>query len=85
MSPVQCLRLSTNAIKKIITFQIISESLQIILDRLFPSFSKDYISQIPVQTIGYYFLQNYLWSASYHQSVIPVVDFGLGQFFWIPK
>ena len=53
MSPVQCLRLSTNAIKKIITFQIISESLQIILDHLFQSFPKDYISQIPLLAIGY--------------------------------
>ena len=53
ISPVQCLRLSTNAIKKNITSQIISESLQIILDHLFQSFPKDYISQIPVLAIGY--------------------------------
>ena len=39
--------------QNIITFQIISESLQIILDHLFQSFPKDYISQIPVLAIGY--------------------------------
>ena len=56
--PCQCLRLSTSQChQKITTFQIIFEQLQIILDRLFPSFSKDHIAQIPVQTIGYHFLQ----------------------------
>ena len=76
----QCLSLSTSAIKKITTFQIVFGQSQIILDHLFSSFSKDYVVQIPVQTIGYYFLQNYLCSASHHQLITPAVHVDLGQF-----
>ena len=55
--PCQCLRLSTSQChQKITTFHIIFGQLKF-FGRVFPSFSKDHIAQIPVQTIGYHFLQ----------------------------